>query len=161
MFATAAHRRNFNSQTQTPRLELGWADKTFWKSKHCQGIPNALPFDKVMLDDTICSHQPHVSIDLGLVLIQPFVELQVVFDPLDGSSILSANLAVGTIFGIWDTPSLLGHSCRRQVAAGYAVYGPRTLLVWAVPRSEGGSIFLWSLLLLCLVARGLKIPTGF
>lgn len=62
---------------------------------------------------------------------------QVVFDPLDGSSILSANLAVGTIFGIWDTPSLLGQSCRHQVAAGYAVYGPRTLLVWAVPRSEG------------------------
>ncbi|MEW5300123.1 MAG: hypothetical protein WDW38_002960 [Sanguina aurantia] len=85
-----------------------------------------------------CSHVGAASSEEqpGIKALNPEGRYSVVFDPLDGSSILSANLAVGTIFGIWDTPSLLGQSCRHQVAAGYAVYGPRTLLVWAVPRSE-------------------------
>lgn len=61
--------------------------------------------------------------------------LQVSFDPLDGSSILEANFAVGTIFGIWPTPSLVGCSGRQQCAAAYAVYGPQTILVWARPKA--------------------------
>ncbi|GLC33121.1 hypothetical protein PLESTB_000368200 [Pleodorina starrii] len=61
----------------------------------------------------------------------------VVFDPLDGSSIMSANFAVGTIFGIWPGGSPVGRAGRHQAAAAYAVYGPQTILVWAKPRAGG------------------------
>lgn len=57
----------------------------------------------------------------------------VAFDPLDGSSIVGANFAVGAIFGIWEGPGLLGRTGAEQVAAAYAVYGPRTSLVLARP----------------------------
>jgi fructose-1,6-bisphosphatase I/sedoheptulose-1,7-bisphosphatase len=67
------------------------------------------------------------------------------FDPLDGSSNIDVNVAVGTIF------SVLKHSERkppqtasylqngdRQVAAGYAIYGPTTMLVISVGRGTHG-----------------------
>lgn len=57
----------------------------------------------------------------------------VAFDPLDGSSIVGANWAVGSIFGVWPGSSLVGRTGREQAAAAYAVYGPRTLLVLARP----------------------------
>ena len=57
--------------------------------------------------------------------------LQVAFDPLDGSSIVDANFAVGAIFGIWRGSTLLGVSGNEQVAAAYAVFGPGTVLVLA------------------------------
>ena len=60
----------------------------------------------------------------------------VTFDPLDGSSNIDVNVSVGTIFSVLPAPTgrtpteadflLPG---RRQVAAGYAVYGPQTMLV--------------------------------
>jgi fructose-1,6-bisphosphatase len=64
-------------------------------------------------------------------------EYLVVFDPLDGSSNIEANISVGTIFSVLrhpfrgTTPGEAGflQPGRRQVAAGYAVYGPATVLV--------------------------------
>ena len=32
----------------------------------------------------------------------------VAFDPLDGSSVIDTNFAVGTIYGIWEGPRLTG-----------------------------------------------------
>ena len=58
---------------------------------------------------------------------------KVAFDPLDGSSIIGANFAVGSIFGIWPG-TMLGSTGRDQAAAAYAVYGPQTLLVWSRPK---------------------------
>eukprot|EP00879_Flechtneria_rotunda_P026197 GHRR01027917.1.p1 GENE.GHRR01027917.1~~GHRR01027917.1.p1 ORF type:complete len:360 (+),score=132.20 GHRR01027917.1:204-1283(+) len=63
----------------------------------------------------------------------------VAFDPLDGSSIFGANFAVGSIFGIWPGSTPLGQTGRDQAAAAYAVYGPRTLLVLAVPTGSGSA----------------------
>ncbi len=55
------------------------------------------------------------------------------FDPLDGSSLVDANLAIGSIFGIWDTDKFVGVTPRKNlVAACYAVYGPRIILTIAV-----------------------------
>ncbi|AOA57659.1 class 1 fructose-bisphosphatase [Acinetobacter larvae] len=62
-------------------------------------------------------------------------EYLVLFDPLDGSSNIDINMCVGTIFSI--LPSIhadaqaedflqAGHA---QVAAGYVLYGPSTMLV--------------------------------
>lgn len=53
----------------------------------------------------------------------------VVFDPLDGSSLVDVNFAVGTIFGVYPDAELLGRTGGDQLAAGFAVYGPRTTLV--------------------------------
>jgi sedoheptulose-bisphosphatase len=59
----------------------------------------------------------------------------VAFDPLDGSSIVGANMAVGSIFGVWRGQTPLGQRGSDQAAAAYALFGPRTLLVLARPRS--------------------------
>lgn len=56
----------------------------------------------------------------------------VVFDPLDGSSLVDCNLAIGSIFGIYEKGTIIGKTPRQQVAALYVVYGPRTILVYSV-----------------------------
>lgn len=61
----------------------------------------------------------------------------VAVDPLDGSGLAAANLAVGTIFSVHrhpfrgTPPGAAGflQPGRRQCAAGYAIYGPATVLV--------------------------------
>ncbi len=68
----------------------------------------------------------------------------VLFDPLDGSSNIDANVSIGTIFSILRrragelVPSVddLLQPGKNIVAAGYAVYGPSTVLVLA----SGGSV---------------------
>lgn len=61
----------------------------------------------------------------------------VMFDPLDGSSNIDANVAVGTIFTVFQRPEWerdAAHSVLQrglqQVAAGYVVYGSSTVLVY-------------------------------
>jgi fructose-1,6-bisphosphatase I/sedoheptulose-1,7-bisphosphatase len=62
------------------------------------------------------------------------------FDPLDGSSNIDVNVAVGSIFSILRAPSPGADACpedflqpgTQQVAAGYAIYGPSTVLVLTV-----------------------------
>ncbi|KAK2071292.1 hypothetical protein P8C59_005728 [Phyllachora maydis] len=64
----------------------------------------------------------------------------VAFDPLDGSSIITANWTVGTIVGVWDGATALGQNpAARQVAAVLGVYGPRTtaLVALRVPGQPG------------------------
>ncbi|KQI70764.1 fructose 1,6-bisphosphatase [Loktanella sp. 5RATIMAR09] len=55
------------------------------------------------------------------------------FDPLDGSSNLDVNLSVGSIFAIMQVQSDADRnvllSGRKQVCAGYALYGPSTTFV--------------------------------
>lgn len=58
----------------------------------------------------------------------------VIFDPLDGSSNIDVNVNVGTIFGVHQvgTEGLEAAFLQRglrQVAAGYVVYGPSTVMV--------------------------------
>jgi len=55
----------------------------------------------------------------------------VAFDPLDGSSLVDANLAIGSIFSIFEGKGFMGRTGREQVAALYAVYGPRTTLIYS------------------------------
>ncbi len=72
----------------------------------------------------------------------PKGEYLLLFDPLDGSSNIDVNVSIGTIFSVLQAPP--GASGRdieegdflqpghTQVAAGYAVYGPQTMLVLTV-----------------------------
>lgn len=59
-------------------------------------------------------------------------EYAVAFDPLDGSSLVDANLAIGSIFSIFPGHSFKGRTGREQAAALYVVYGPRTTLVYTI-----------------------------
>ncbi len=61
----------------------------------------------------------------------PDAPFTVVFDPLDGSSLVDCNLAIGSIFGIYEKGELIGRKPREQLAALYLVYGPRTILVYS------------------------------
>jgi fructose-1,6-bisphosphatase I len=64
------------------------------------------------------------------------------FDPLDGSSNIDVNVAVGTIFSVLRCPDGVTEPGdehflqpgRNQVCAGYTLYGPSTLLVLTVGR---------------------------
>ncbi|TFJ86549.1 hypothetical protein NSK_002206 [Nannochloropsis salina CCMP1776] len=66
----------------------------------------------------------------------------VAFDPLDGSSIIDTNFAVGTIFGVWPGSRLTGITGRELAASGIAVYGPRTTITFAIDGVEGAHEFL-------------------
>ncbi len=57
-------------------------------------------------------------------------QYSVAFDPLDGSSLVDVNLAVGTIISIFEGCNILDVG-RKQVAAMYILYGPRTTLVYS------------------------------
>lgn len=88
------------------------------------------------------------------------------FDPLDGSSNIDVNISVGTIFSVLRCPDDLPGDAENaflqpgvsQVAAGYAVYGPSTILVltlgdgvhsFTLDREHGSFV---------LTERDLKIP---
>ena len=67
----------------------------------------------------------------------PKGEYMLLFDPLDGSSNIDVNVSIGTIFSVLKAPDGMGQPTEadfmqagsKQVAAGYAVYGPQTMLV--------------------------------
>ena len=73
-----------------------------------------------------------------------------VFDPLDGSSNIDVNVSVGSIFSVLRAPQDVIDSGRdvtendflqpgvQQVAAGYALYGPTTMLVLTVGNGSVG-----------------------
>ena len=68
-----------------------------------------------------------------------------VFDPLDGSSNTDVNVSVGTIFSVLrhdrsEAPTTVDYlqPGRQQVAAGYAIYGPATMMVVTVGKGTHG-----------------------
>lgn len=67
------------------------------------------------------------------------------FDPLDGSSNIDANVSIGTIFSIYriNDDELLKHDQllrkgSEQVAAGYFLYGPSTMMVYSTGHGVHG-----------------------
>ncbi|CAJ1966472.1 unnamed protein product [Cylindrotheca closterium] len=60
-------------------------------------------------------------------------EFTVCWDPLDGSSIVDNNWAVGTMIGVWPKKTgLIGATGRDQVTSVVALYGPRTTVLVAL-----------------------------
>lgn len=65
------------------------------------------------------------------------------FDPLDGSSNIDVNISVGTIFSILkrgegELESQFLQAGSQQVAAGYVLYGPQTMLVLSTGQGVQG-----------------------
>jgi len=76
----------------------------------------------------------------------PQGEYLLMYDPLDGSSNIDVNVSIGTIFSVLKKADHEGVSERdflqpgvQQVAAGYCVYGPQTMLVLTV--GDGVAMF--------------------
>jgi fructose-1,6-bisphosphatase I len=65
------------------------------------------------------------------VELSPKAPYSVVFDPLDGSSLVEVNFSIGSIFGIYPGKDIIGRKPREQVAALYVLYGPRTILIYS------------------------------
>jgi fructose-1,6-bisphosphatase len=76
----------------------------------------------------------------------PRGKYMLVFDPLDGSSNIDVNISVGTIFSILRAPAGVSEPTAAdflqpgtaQVCAGYAIYGPSTMLVLTFGRGVHG-----------------------
>jgi fructose-1,6-bisphosphatase I/sedoheptulose-1,7-bisphosphatase len=94
-----------------------------------------------------------------------------VFDPLDGSSNIDVNVSVGSIFSILRAPQDVIDSGRdikaedfyqpgaTQAAAGYALYGPTTMLVLTVGNGVNGFTLDPSLGEFKLTHHNIQIPT--
>ncbi len=76
----------------------------------------------------------------------PVGKYAILFDPLDGSSNIDVNSAVGTIFSIYRRVSMEGRGTAtdvlqpgcKQVAAGYVMYGSSTMLVYTTGQGVHG-----------------------
>ncbi len=90
----------------------------------------------------------------------------VVFDPLDGSSNIDANVPIGTIFGIYRRVSSEGNAQlhdflqkgSEQVAAGYVIYGSSTMLVYTTGNGVNAFTLDPSIGEFCLSQRKLRMP---
>jgi fructose-1,6-bisphosphatase I / sedoheptulose-1,7-bisphosphatase len=90
------------------------------------------------------------------------------FDPLDGSSNIDVNVAVGSIFSVLRAPDDVAarelterdflQPGARQVAAGYAIYGPATMLVLTVGNGVAGFTLDPALGEFMLTHPDLKVP---
>ncbi|MGQ0285671.1 class 1 fructose-bisphosphatase [Pasteurellaceae bacterium 22721_9_1] len=89
-------------------------------------------------------------------------------DPLDGSSNIDVNVAVGTIFSIYRRVSPIGtpvtledfmQEGNKQVAAGYIVYGSSTMLVYTTGNGVNGFTYDPTLGTFCLSHENIQIPT--
>ncbi|MBA2500221.1 MAG: class 1 fructose-bisphosphatase [Chitinophagaceae bacterium] len=117
----------------------------------CAGIGSEELDDFVAFDDEVSMNSKYVCL----------------FDPLDGSGNIDVNVSIGTIFSVFrrvspkGTPVILEdfiQKGRRQVAAGYIVYGSSTMLVYATRRGVNGFTLDPSIGEFCLSHPQLQCP---
>ncbi|MFN9879767.1 MAG: class 1 fructose-bisphosphatase, partial [Planctomycetota bacterium] len=91
----------------------------------------------------------------------------VVFDPLDGSSNIDVNVSVGTTFSIFRRPdgstmedpiSWILQPGRKQIGAGYVVYGSSTIMVYTVGNGVHGFTLDPSIGAFVLSHENIKMP---
>lgn len=91
----------------------------------------------------------------------------VVFDPLDGSSNIDVNVSVGTTFSIFRRPEgadfgdpshWVLQPGRRQIAAGYVVYGSSTIMVYTCGNGVHGFTLDPSVGAFILTHENMKMP---
>jgi fructose-1,6-bisphosphatase I len=96
----------------------------------------------------------------------PIGRYTLLYDPIDGSSNVDINLNVGSIFSIRrqegddldrSAQDLLQHG-RDQIAAGYILYGPSTMLVYSIGRGVHAFTLDPSLGEFILSAENIRIP---
>ncbi|MDQ3845588.1 MAG: class 1 fructose-bisphosphatase [Bacteroidota bacterium] len=117
----------------------------------CAGIGSEELPDYVAFDDDVSNASKYVCL----------------FDPLDGSGNIDVNVSIGTIFSVYRRISEKGKAVnledflqpgRKQVAAGYIVYGSSTMLVYATRRGVNGFTLDPSIGEFCLSHPNIKCP---
>ncbi|MEY2828172.1 MAG: hypothetical protein RIQ33_30 [Bacteroidota bacterium] len=119
----------------------------FQRGRRCCGIVSEENDDMIMMDEDAAQY---------LVCI----------DPLDGSSNIDVNIPVGTIFSIYKRKS---NGCAvkkedfmqpgtEQVAAGYVIYGPSTMLVYTTGNGVNGFTLDPTIGEFCMSHPDMKIP---
>lgn len=97
----------------------------------CAGIASEEIDDFIAFDDPVSNQSKYVCM----------------FDPLDGSGNIDVNVSIGTIFGVYRRVTPIGtpvtkedflQQGKKQIAAGYIVYGSSTMLVYATRRGVNG-----------------------
>lgn len=98
--------------------------------RHCEGTPRLAAMISEEVEEVTWLKEPEAG------------DFLLYFDPLDGSSNVDVNLSVGSIFSVMQVGEgavrdvrLAG---RGQVCAGYAIYGPSTMLVLSGGRDVAG-----------------------
>ncbi len=89
-----------------------------------------------------------------------------IFDPLDGSSNINVNVSIGTIFSILRCPEGVTNPTvedflqagSQQVCAGYAIYGPSTMLVFTSGHGVHGFTLDKGVGEFILTQRNMQIP---
>jgi len=102
----------------------------------------------------------------GIPVCYPTGKYLLVFDPLDGSSNIDVNMPVGTIFSILRRPSGEGPATAEdflqpgsgQVCAGYAIYGPASMVVLTLGRGVHAFTLDREVGEFVLTHRNLRIP---
>lgn len=86
---------------------------------------------RLMYSGVVCNIASEEMDEIFQVTSNPQGMFSVAYDPLDGSSLVDVNLAVGTIVGIYQGDDMLKPG-RKMVGAIYILYGPRVSLVYSV-----------------------------
>ena len=123
--------RNVHGEEQQP-LDIA-ANDLFLRAAEWGGHLAGMASEELEQPYALPSHYP-----LGKYLL--------LFDPLDGSSNIDVNMSVGSIFSVLRAPTPGAHAQladflqpgTAQVCAGYAVYGPSTMLVLTFGRGTHG-----------------------
>lgn len=127
----AVRQRNVHGEEQQP-LDLA-ANDMFLRAAESGGHLAGMVSEELELPYQIPAHLPR-----GKYLL--------LFDPLDGSSNIEVNVSVGSIFSVLRAPTPGAHARladflqpgTAQVCAGYAIYGPSTMLVLTFGRGTHG-----------------------
>ncbi len=96
----------------------------------------------------------------------PQGDFLLLFDPLDGSSNIDVNVSVGTIFSVLRAPKGVDNpgdehflqAGTQQVAAGYCIYGPSTMLVLTVGHGTHAFTLDRETGEFVLTQRGMQVP---
>ncbi|KRG61736.1 fructose 1,6-bisphosphatase [Stenotrophomonas humi] len=96
----------------------------------------------------------------------PQGDFLLLFDPLDGSSNIDVNVSVGTIFSVLRAPKGVDkpgdehflQAGTQQVAAGYCIYGPSTMLVLTVGHGTHAFTLDRETGEFVLTQRGMQVP---
>ncbi len=117
----------------------------------CAGIASEELDDYVAFEDNVSKNSKYVCL----------------YDPLDGSGNIDVNVSIGTIFSVYRRVSPQGaiatkedflQTGRKQVAAGYIVYGSSTMFVYATRRGVNGFTLDPSIGEFCLSHPDIKCP---
>ena len=129
------------------------ADRIFRRTTEWGGTLAAMISEETDVPYTIPAHYPK-----GRYLLA--------FDPLDGSSNIDVNVPVGSIFSVLRAPEGVAEPQVQdflrpgsaQVCAGYAIYGPTTMLVLTLGRGTHGFTLDREIGEFMLTHPGLRIP---